>query len=63
MNVSDECQFMLPRGEWKRLHDQIQENKKLTGGDLKAKIEVGPEMILIRFDCLEGVVEWKLRFL
>jgi hypothetical protein len=63
MNVTDECEFMLPRGEWKRLHGQIQENKKLTGGDLKAKIEVGPEMILIRFDSIEGTVEWKFGFL
>ena len=63
MNVTDECEFMLPRGEWKRLHGQIQENKKLTGSDLKAKIEVGSEMILIRFDSLEGAVEWKFRFL
>ena len=63
MNVTDEREFMLPRSEWKRLHEQIKDDKKLTGGDLKAKIEAGPEMILIRFDSLEGAVEWKFRFL
>jgi hypothetical protein len=63
MNVTDEHEFMLPRSEWKRLHGQIQENKKLTDGDLMAKIEVGPETILIRFDSLGGTVEWKFGFL
>ena len=63
MNVSNECEFMLPRGEWKRLHGQIQENTKLTSSDLKAKIEVSPEMILIHFDSPEGAVEWKFSFL
>jgi len=63
MNLTDECEFMLPRGEWKRLHGQILENKKLAGSDLKAKIEVSSEMILIRFDSLEGAVVWKFSFL
>jgi hypothetical protein len=54
---------MLTPGEWKRLHEQILGSKKLAGGDLKAKIEVGPEMIFIRFDHPEGAVEWKFRFL
>ena len=63
MNVTDEQEFMLPRSEWKRLHDQIQQSKNLTGSDLKAKIEVGPDTIQINFDSPEGVVEWKFRFL
>jgi hypothetical protein len=63
MNVTDEQVFMLPRHEWKRLHDQLQQNNKLTGRDLKAKIEVGPDTIWVRFDGLEGAAEWKFRFL
>lgn len=63
MNTTDETEFMLPRGEWRRLHEQLQQNKNLTDSDLKAKIEVGPETIRITFDSLEGTVEWKFRFL
>jgi len=61
--TADEREFMLPCSEWKRLHAQIQESKILASNDLKATIEVGPEMILIHFDNLEGAVEWKFRFL
>jgi hypothetical protein len=63
MNVTDGHEFMLPRGEWKRLHEQLQKNKNLMGSDLKAKIEVGPDTIRILFDTLEGAVEWKFGFL
>lgn len=63
MNVTDEQEFMLPRGEWKRLYDQLQQSKNLTESDLKAKIEVGPDRIRIRFDTPEGGVEWKFGFL
>jgi hypothetical protein len=63
MNASDEQEFMLPRHEWKRLYDQLQRNTKLTGSDLKAKIEVGLDTIRVRFESLEDAVEWKFRFL
>ena len=63
MHATDEHEFMLPRGEWRRLHDQLQQNKNLTGIDLNAKIEVGPDTIHVPFDSLEGAVEWKFWFL
>lgn len=63
MNSTDEHEFMIPRSEWRRLHEQLQENKSLTGSDLKANIDVGPDTIRIRFDGLDGAVEWKFRFL
>ena len=63
MNVTDEQEFMLPRGEWKRLHDQKQQSKIFTESDLKTKIKVGPDAIQIDFDSPEGIVEWKFRFL
>lgn len=59
MNVTDEQVFMLPRHEWKRLHDQLQQNGKFTGSDLKAKIELGTDTIRVRFDCPEDTIEWK----
>ena len=63
MNVTDEQVFMLPRHEWKRLHDQVQQNEKLTESDLKARIEVSPDTIRVRFEGRVDAVEWKFRFL
>jgi hypothetical protein len=60
---NSDSEFMIPRGEWKRLHDQIQENKSITGVDLKARIEVSPDAIVVRFDGADVAVEWVLKYL
>jgi len=54
---------MIPRGEWKRLHSLIQEEEGLTRENLKARIEIGPDAIVVRFESAESSLELKLRYL
>ena len=58
-----ECEIMIPRGEWKRLHSLIQEEEGLTRENLKARIEIGPDAIVVRFESAESSLELKLRYL